>query len=163
MPAHRTIKQKRFTPVLLAERMAGNDQLLILAGADGLMQPTPDLLLEVDNEYKMQLKVFEAFERMALVEPLYKMIFPVPNGQYRTGQRMEAGVKSGVPDFVVAVPRFPYHGAYIELKVKRNTPSPDQERWMEALTAQGYYCQVISDSVEKVVNTVVWYLSLGEW
>lgn len=158
------IKQsKRFTPALLAKQLADNPQLSILSGSPGLLRPTTDIVRVAGSEHTMQQRLFQEIDRMALADPVYGMIYAVPNGQYRAGQRPEPGMRAGVPDICLASARFPYHGGYLELKVKGNGTSPDQDDWLRRLSAQGYYCQVVRDSVEKAIETIQWYFSLPEW
>ncbi len=74
--------------------------------------------------------------------PELKLLYHVPNGGSRN--KIEAanlkkqGVKKGVPDLCLPVPRGSYHGLYIELKAKKNKPTQEQENWLAALDAQGY-------------------------
>ena len=49
------------------------------------------------------------------------------------------GVKAGVPDICLPVPRGEWHGLYIELKRReRGRVSAEQTAWLEALMRQGY-------------------------
>jgi hypothetical protein len=67
----------------------------------------------------------------------------IPNGGKRditTAKRLKAeGVKAGVPDICIPVPRGNYHGMYIELKATGNKTTANQNTWIAALKAQGYY------------------------
>ena len=47
------------------------------------------------------------------------------------------GVKKGVPDLSLPVPRGRYHGLYIEMKNDAGRASQEQKWWGERLTAQG--------------------------
>ena len=57
------------------------------------------------------------------IHPELAMLYAVPNGGRR--DKAEAahlkmqGVKAGVPDLCLAVPKGKYHGLYIELKVEK--------------------------------------------
>lgn len=75
--------------------------------------------------------------------PELQLMFAIPNGGSR--DRREAhnlrmqGVKAGVPDICLPVPRGAYHGMYIELK--RTTGgrlSDEQKIWLDQLEKQGY-------------------------
>ncbi len=82
--------------------------------------------------------------------PELKLMFAIPNGGKRdkiTGARMKAeGVKPGVPDVFLPIPRGKWHGLFIELKrmgdkeAKRakGTASGKQLEWKDSLQAQGY-------------------------
>ncbi len=49
------------------------------------------------------------------------------------------GVKKGVPDLCLPVPRGQYHGLYIELKTEKGRTSEEQDWWGDHLRLQGYY------------------------
>ncbi len=74
--------------------------------------------------------------------PELRLLFHIPNGGSRN--RLEAanlklqGVKAGVPDLCLPVPRGGYHGLYIELKAKKNNPTETQKMWLSELDGQGY-------------------------
>lgn len=78
--------------------------------------------------------------------PELEYMYHVPNG----GKRDKAtaiglkrqGVKAGVPDIHLPVPRGGYHGLYIELKAGKNTTTGNQERWLGFLRRQGYFTAV---------------------
>lgn len=61
-----------------------------------------------------------------------------PQRSIPLGQRMEPGLKKGVPDMFLPVPTERYHGLCIELKVGGNNTSPEQNEWLHELAAQGY-------------------------
>lgn len=53
------------------------------------------------------------------------------------------GVKPGVPDLCLPVPRAIWHGLYIEMKrATGGTVSADQIKWTDFLRRQGYYIAV---------------------
>lgn len=79
--------------------------------------------------------------------PKLKRLYHIPNGGHRnkaTAGRLRAeGVKSGVPDICLPVPRGGYHGLYIELKrIRGGSVSDEQEDWIKDLTDEGYYACV---------------------
>ena len=89
----------------------------------------------VPLEHEEQADVF----RWADSHPVAHLLFAIPNGQYRDGQRMEVGLKSGVPDMFLPVARCGLHGLFIELKRRKGgVVSKTQREWMDALAAQGY-------------------------
>ena len=97
--------------------------------------------------------------------PELKYIFHVPNGGKRnitTAKRLKAeGVKAGVPDICLPVPRGQYHGLYIELKAGKNTTTENQDRWLEFLKQQGY-CAAVCYGWEKVSKVILRYLNQDE-
>ena len=75
-------------------------------------------------------------------------LFAVPNGGARdaiTGARLKAeGVRSGIPDLMLATKRSEFSGLFIEMKRQRpaNAPSPAQKEVIAYLQAAGYCCRV---------------------
>ena len=75
------------------------------------------------------------------------VFYHVPNGGKRDiGEAVKfkrIGVKAGVPDLCIPIPRKCYHGAYIELKrVSGGTVTESQKRWIKFLSGQGYYAMI---------------------
>ena len=94
----------------------------------------------------------EAHEHSALFDwagwaagqhPELNLLFHIPNGGSRN--KIEAhnlrlqGVRPGVPDICLPVPRPPYHGLYIELKRRKGGKVSDEQRaWIYCLNRYGY-------------------------
>ncbi|OUP00301.1 hypothetical protein B5F37_11700 [Drancourtella sp. An210] len=104
---------------------------------------TPDGRIQLTgSEDEEQQKVIQWAQLMSNAYPDLQMLYHVPNGGSRN--RVEAaklkrmGVRSGVPDLVLPVPRDGYAGLYIEMKVGNNRPSTKQKEWLEKLARQGY-------------------------
>lgn len=86
--------------------------------------------------------------------PELRLLYHIPNGGMRhpavAASLQRQGVKKGVPDYHLPIPRGPWAGLWIELKVpaypkygkKAGTTSPEQEQWLQALHAEGYCCWV---------------------
>lgn len=54
------------------------------------------------------------------------------------------GLKTGVSDIVIALPRGQYHGAYMELKRDASSRiTPDQRGWIELMSAVGYCSAIV--------------------
>lgn len=97
------------------------------------------------------------------VFPELELMYHIPNGGYRT--KTEAarfhseGVKPGVPDICLPVPRGGYHGLYIELKRKEGGKvSANQESWLEKLKQQNYEA-VVCRGWEEAAEAITRYLS----
>jgi hypothetical protein len=69
------------------------------------------------------------------------------------------GVRAGVLDTKIAIPRGSYHGMYHELKVKGKKPTVQQLEFMEDMSFQGYFC-AWSIGFEESKKIIEWYLSL---
>lgn len=118
--------------------------------------------LPVASESVEQMNLF----RWAMFEegkyPELALMYHIPNGGKRnitTAKRLKAeGVKAGVPDIHLPVPRHGYHGLYIELKkLKGGKTTENQDRWIEALNAQGYYA-VVCKGWEEASKAILRYL-----
>ena len=88
-------------------------------------------------------------QRDTAAEPSLQLMFAIPNGgtrgddartrQIRGAMLKAEGVRSGVPDIFLPVPRKGYHGLFIELKrVKKGVKSANQKDWLAELNNQGY-------------------------
>lgn len=75
--------------------------------------------------------------------PELELMYHIPNGGSRNkieAARLKAqGVKPGVPDVCLPVPRGKYHGLYIELKrTQGGRVSNEQFEWLDKLFVYGY-------------------------
>ena len=97
----------------------------------------------------------ESAEQKALFEwaiwqvnryPGLELMHHIPNGGLRSKSEAarfkREGVKAGIPDIFLPVPRGKYHGLYIELKRIGGSLSSIQEKMILQLEAQGY-CVVV--------------------
>ena len=116
------------------------------------------------------MKSIESQEQCALIEwaeiqsrtyPELQLLHHIPNGGKRniaTAARLKKeGVKAGVPDLCLPVPRGGWHGLYIEMKAPKGTVSERQKWWIEALRKQGY-CAVVRYGWEAAKDTIIRYL-----
>lgn len=94
-----------------------------------------------------QITRSEAMEQAALFQwasyyPELDWMYAVPNGgsrhPYEAANLKRQGVKSGVSDVVLPLPKGKYHGAYIEMKVGRNKPSEHQKEFLRWVNGHGY-------------------------
>lgn len=72
-----------------------------------------------------------------------RYFFHIPNGLLKntlSSQELRArGVKRGLPDFFLAIPKSPYNGLFIELKRDKRAPaSAEQNEWLQAFSKGGY-------------------------
>lgn len=93
-------------------------------------------------EHLAQVALFRWAEYQSKRWPELALMFAIPNGGYRyaaTAAKLKAeGVKAGVPDICLPVPRGEHHGLFIEMKAGRNKPTPPQVAWHMHLSQQGY-------------------------
>ena len=103
----------------------------------------------------MEIKKTEDGEQQAVMQwaqlmqgrwPQLSMLYHVPNEAKRsnaTAARMKSmGLKAGVPDLCLDHPAGRYHGLRIELKVGKNKPTAEQNRWLQQLRVSGYFAAV---------------------
>ena len=104
--------------------------------------------LPAPSEATEQTWLFEWIAQMAYLRwPELELAFHIPNGGSRNkieAARLKAqGVKAGVPDIFVSVPRGGYHGLYIEMKRQRGGKMREgQKDMIPKLRAQGYRVEI---------------------
>lgn len=98
------------------------------------------------DEHKAQVEVMEASRALAPEYPELELLFAIPNGGHRhqnVANMLKAeGVKRGVPDLMLPVPRGGYAGLWIEMKAAKGKVSDPQTWWIERLRAVGYRAEV---------------------
>lgn len=99
------------------------------------------------TEADEQKTLFRWAEMEARRHPELNLLHHIPNGGSRDPREArnlkQEGVKAGVPDICLPVPRGGYNGLYIEMKRIRGGRLSDEQRgWLAALTANGYRAEV---------------------
>lgn len=122
-----------------------------------------------ETEHDDQVRIFAWAEIAKGAYPELDMLFAIPNGaklpwkKDSQGRRFSSeavrlkkeGLRPGVPDMFLAVPRGPYHGLFIELKHGKNKPSGVQVSFLAALSSQGYYAVPVwewQDAIQLITN-----------
>jgi len=94
--------------------------------------------MKLFTEEQIQVDLFNWARYHEAQYPELGLLFHVPNGGRRsrlTGAKLKAmGVKAGVPDVCLPVPRQGYGSLWIELKGPRGRLQESQKVWYEALT-----------------------------
>ena len=94
-------------------------------------------------EHDEQVRFFQTLDLNLLTFPYLKWIYAIPNGGQRhvaVAAKLKAeGVKSGVSDICVPIPKGPYNGLYIEMKAGKNTLSANQKEFRDFVISQGYH------------------------
>src|SRR4051812_1185087 len=84
--------------------------------------------------------------------PHLAFFFAIPNGGLRSKATaiglFKEGVKRGVLDTFLPVPRGESHGLWIEFKAGKNKLTPEQVEWQQFLEAQGYLVHVVYEWTE---------------
>lgn len=115
-----------------------------------------------------ELKLSEAQEQTmifnwAKLKPELKWLFAIPNGGSR--HWLEAinlkrqGVKKGISDMCLPLPKGKYHGLFIELKAGKNKPSPEQKSFISYVNNNDYLAKVCYGH-EEAINLIENYLNL---
>lgn len=119
--------------------------------------------MPLKNGRKSEAEEQSALFQWAQYVPELEHMYAVPNGGSRhpaeAANLKRQGVKSGVPDICLPLPKGSYHGLYIEMKVGRNKPSENQEEWLAYLSSVGYKA-VVCYGFEEAVKQLTWYVNL---
>src|ERR1043165_1268822 len=94
--------------------------------------------------------------------PQLARIYAVPNGGHRhpkVAVYMKAeGLRAGVLDICLPVPRDPWHGMYLEMKFGRNKLTAEQAAEMESLRKDNYFVPEPCYSWIEAARSIAWYL-----
>jgi hypothetical protein len=116
------------------------------------------------SEHQHQVTFFQYVDVLAQRYPILSTnVFAIPNGGNRdliTGTRLKReGVRAGAPDILVAIPIQPWHGLFIEMKVRPNKPSKKQVIFLCNLLSAGYKTHVSYDA-EDAIKALDSYLGI---
>lgn len=97
----------------------------------------------------------------ANVHPLLRgFIIHIPNEGKRTSRYgkslKDLGMRPGVADLFIAMPRHGFCGAWIELKSKNGVLSDAQKAFIRDMIDQHYFTKICR-SIEDVIETINWY------
>lgn len=113
-------------------------------------------------EHEQQAALFMWARAMMETYPDLELLYAVPNGGARhpaVAARLKAeGVRPGVPDINLDVPRGQYHGLRIEMKAGGNKQTPEQVAFAKRLQDQGYAFAVCY-SEREAIATILNYLA----
>lgn len=122
--------------------------------------------LQIDTyrlEHDEQCALFRWIDANAPAMPDLAKAFAIPNGglrTLRTASMLKAeGVKPGIPDVMLLVPRDGYHGLMIEMKRPTGTLSPSQIDWQFAFSKDGYRVK-LATTWEMARDHILEYLGL---
>lgn len=113
------------------------------------------------SEHTEQCALFEWAAWNEPRVPELALLYAIPNGGARhpaVAAKLKAeGVKAGVPDMFLPVPRRNYHGMFVEMKYGSNRPTPLQREWGRRLVSEGYIVATCH-SWQEAARLLVWYL-----
>lgn len=114
------------------------------------------------SEDTIQAQIVQWATLQAGVYPELARLFHVPNGGQRhavvAAKLKLQGVKPGVPDLCLPVPRFGCPGLWIEMKTAVGRVSKCQQDWIEYLKGAGYRVEVCR-SFDEARDALVEYLN----
>jgi len=124
---------------------------------------TPEAYSEAGTEHAHQVAVFMWVQQTGIKQyPELARLFAIPNGGLRHAAianrlKME-GVKAGVPDLFLPVPRGGYSGLFIEMKRpgQLKATSDKQDEWLGYL--QQHYQTAICDNWRHAVTELLAYM-----
>lgn len=113
-------------------------------------------------EAEEQEQLFQMAELHRKLYPELNLLYAIPNGGSRHPAEAvnlkKQGVKAGVPDICLPVPRGKYAALYIELKRERGgRPSEEQKAWVRDLNEAGN-AAIICKGADIAWNVIVEYL-----
>ena len=93
------------------------------------------------SEYQEQVAIFKWSKRMESAYPCLELLFGSMMGVHLPVKALAklkaAGMKKGKPDINLPVPRGGFCGLWIELKIKGNDATDEQERMCRHLSEEG--------------------------
>lgn len=117
----------------------------------------------ITSEHDLQAAIIAECDRRSMGNPAWGMVFSIPNGGHRhpaVAAKLKAeGVRAGIPDLFVALPRHDYAGMFLELKFGKNKPTGEQWNWTRRLRDAGYFVDVAWD-FETAMRLLTWYVEL---
>lgn len=91
------------------------------------------------------------------------LMFHIPNegkrSRYSGGKLKSEGLKRGVVDVCLPVPRGKYHGLFFEMKYNNNKLTYEQKKFLRGVKAQGYATWVCY-SAEEAIELITQYYKL---
>lgn len=99
-------------------------------------------------------------EWIRLQPTIRDFIIHIPNEGKRSasyGKSLkDMGIRPGVSDLFIAMPRHECNGAWIELKSKNGILSPEQKEFLHHMESQNYFAMTCF-SIEAAISTIEWY------
>jgi hypothetical protein len=120
----------------------------------------------IPTEHQEQAAVIDWADKVHASLPDACLIFAIPNGGLRylsEGRKLKLeGVRSGVPDLFLPVPRPGWHGLFIEMKRINGKTTITQDIWAKLLREQGYAVCVCKGAGE-AIREITGYLTRARW
>lgn len=115
------------------------------------------------SEDTEQINVIQWAQYQIQRYPELKLLHHCPNGGSRNkaeaAKLKQMGVKAGMPDLCLPVPKGIYNGLYIEMKYNRGRLEDSQKEMLKELAAVGHYC-VVCYGMEEAIKILKEYCEL---
>lgn len=116
------------------------------------------------TESQEQVLVMDWCRTMEYKYPELEIIFHIVNEGKRSKKygalKKKEGLKRGIPDICLPIPKGPYHSLYIELKSKTGKLTIEQKEWLKKLNKHGNKA-VVAKGADEAIQVLQWYLNLG--
>lgn len=116
------------------------------------------------SEHTEGVRLMRAISYHLVAVPELQWFFHVPNGGWRhktvAAKLRGEGLKPGVADYCLPVPRGGYHGLFLELKAGKGRASDSQKDFADFVAAQGYK-HVFVTGWEAAYQAVKDYMGIG--
>lgn len=113
------------------------------------------------TEHIEQCKFFEYCMWKANADSRYDMVVATPNAAKRSyglaRYLQQEGMKKGFPDISCYIKNSTYGALFIEMKVKPNKVTKDQQWWIDRLNSRGYLA-VVAWSGDEAISIFESYL-----
>lgn len=113
-------------------------------------------------------KSSEAEEQITVIEycdlkgiPIYHIANEGKRTRYTGDLLKRMGMRRGVPDLCVPLPKGKFHGFYIEMKSASGKATNEQISWLKRLKENGY-ATAICHGADEAINLIDKYLQLGD-
>lgn len=94
-----------------------------------------------------------------------QLLFAIPNGGQRniiTAKRMkDEGVRAGIPDLFLAVPRGKFHGLFVEMKKPQGGVVSDSQKSCMKMLSENGYCVTVCHGFIEAKTAITRYLDLN--
>ncbi len=117
--------------------------------------------LKEKTEDTEQMKIINFCNIMSAYVPEYEMIYHIPNeGKRKNGAKLKRiGLRKGIPDLCLPVPKMGFNGLYIELKKDTSKKaSKEQKEWLFKLEQQGYATSLCFGA-DEAINLITAYMN----
>lgn len=111
---------------------------------------TSKKIIQTISETDEQITVIEYCD--ALNIPIYHIANEGKRTRYTGGLLKQMGMRNGVPDLCIPLPKGKYHGFYIEMKSCKGKATNEQISWLKCLKNNGYATAICYSSTEAIAK-----------